>query len=217
MAEAIHDYVRFLKFDDQTTVWGHSKYTGGLARSNSNWAGVAGRPALLIPAPKFVVHFKTNGTVNDYGFKMQIVPLINESEGTEGGGSFSPEISSRARSYHRAGDEAIHERLYKEGQRKAAELHNIQVSLVQGKLNIPLRPWETHKDPSQPSGRQSGRSSQSSRSVSTILPTLQELLVPPHMEPTVALVEYDELLGSLWRDLRTATLEGLEGYAAPEL
>lgn len=44
-----------------------------------NWPGVGNRPALFIPSPKFVIYFKTNGSVNDWGFKMHITPHISVS------------------------------------------------------------------------------------------------------------------------------------------
>jgi len=42
------------------------------ARTSHNWPGYGGRAPLTIHANKFVVHFKTNGSLNDWGFKMQV-------------------------------------------------------------------------------------------------------------------------------------------------
>lgn len=38
---------------------------------------MGGRPPLHIISSKFVIYFHTNGTVNDYGFCMQIVPTLS--------------------------------------------------------------------------------------------------------------------------------------------
>lgn len=67
--EPVHDFVRFLKFDNYHIVHGCGKYTGGAldatGRSTpSNWCGMGSdssgrpRPPLVINAAKFVVHFK---------------------------------------------------------------------------------------------------------------------------------------------------------------
>ena len=107
--EPVHDFLRFLKYDDQTVVIGAGKYSGGMLdsklkvrqnlaqskanryninreekgpqRTPSNWPGVNGREPLVIHANKFVVHFKTNNTLNDWGFRMNIVPTIHTHGG----------------------------------------------------------------------------------------------------------------------------------------
>lgn len=79
--EPVHDYVRFLKFENYEIIHGCGKYSGGLEKeeeffdpqigttvkvrkpSSSNWCGLGGRPPLIINASKFVLHFKTNREV----------------------------------------------------------------------------------------------------------------------------------------------------------
>jgi len=81
--ELIHDYLKFFDDDTHTEYFGCGKYSGGALGSTRNWPGVEGRPALNIPASKFILHFKTNGSVNDWGFRMFIVPmmLLNPTQG----------------------------------------------------------------------------------------------------------------------------------------
>lgn len=49
--------------------WGLDKYHGGQSGSASNWPGVD-LPPLEIPADFFVVHFHSDGSNNDYGFRL---------------------------------------------------------------------------------------------------------------------------------------------------
>eukprot|EP01037_Dinobryon_pediforme_P019024 gene19024-19370_t len=77
--EAIYDFVRFYDDETHTHHFGSGKYSGGTNGSPMNWPGVGNRPALFIPSPKFVIYFKTNGSVNDWGFKMHITPHISVS------------------------------------------------------------------------------------------------------------------------------------------
>jgi len=72
--EAIYDFVKFYDNETHTEYFGSGKYSGGTNGSSCNWPGVGHRPPLIIPASKFIIHFKTNGSVNDWGFRMQIVP-----------------------------------------------------------------------------------------------------------------------------------------------
>lgn len=75
--EMIYDYVKFYDNDTHTDYFGCGKYSGGTNGSSCNWPGVGNRPPLVIPASKFIIHFKTNGTVNDWGFCMRIVPTLH--------------------------------------------------------------------------------------------------------------------------------------------
>ena len=79
--EPVHDYVRFLKFENYEIIHGCGKYSGGMEREETvfdpqtgatmvvrkatscNWPGLGGRPPLVINSAKFVVHFKTNREV----------------------------------------------------------------------------------------------------------------------------------------------------------
>jgi hypothetical protein len=73
-SEPVHDFIKFYRQDSNEGTWGAEKYSGGIENTNSNWPGFQGRPALIIPAPKFTIYFKTNGTVNGWGYKMKITP-----------------------------------------------------------------------------------------------------------------------------------------------
>jgi len=75
--EAIYDFVKFYDNETHTEYFGSGKYSGGTNGSSCNWPGVGHRPPLIIPASKFIIHFKTNGSVNDWGFRMQIVPTLS--------------------------------------------------------------------------------------------------------------------------------------------
>lgn len=171
--EAIHDYVKFYTDDRHTEYWGCGKYSGGTNKGACNWPGIGGRPPLVIPASRFVVCFRTNGSVTDWGFRLYAQPLISGNpdavkaffkEGT-------PEITPRAQHYGSAraastsgGDPSVfnfsgsitgsgrtragpsvHERLHREAVKKAAEQHNALVKAMQSKLNITLRPWESQR------------------------------------------------------------------------
>lgn len=82
--ENIYDYIKFYQDDGHTTQWGNGKYCGGLDDSPSNFPGLKGKAALIVPSSRFVVHFKTNNKVNGWGYKMYITPYfgkLNEKYG----------------------------------------------------------------------------------------------------------------------------------------
>ena len=58
------DFVCFYKDDTHADKWGDDKYSGGRSGSSSNWPGFGGRPALKIPASRFVFYFKSDGSNN---------------------------------------------------------------------------------------------------------------------------------------------------------
>jgi len=70
--EANYDFIKFYKDDAHNDFWGEEKYTGGRGGSSMNWPGTEGRPALIIPAERFVVYFKSDGSNNDWGYKINI-------------------------------------------------------------------------------------------------------------------------------------------------
>jgi hypothetical protein len=70
--ESNYDFIRFYKDSSHTEYWGEDKYTGGRGGSSMNWPGMEGRPPLIIPASSFVIHFKTDGSNNDWGYIMHI-------------------------------------------------------------------------------------------------------------------------------------------------
>ena len=67
------DYVRFYKDDGHDSFWGDDKYSGGYQGSNKNFPGTGGRPALTIPAGRFVVHFHSDGSNSDWGYKITVM------------------------------------------------------------------------------------------------------------------------------------------------
>lgn len=70
------DYIVFYKNDQHSEIWGESKYTGGEGSSSRNFPGTDGRPPLIIPATHFVLHFRSDGSCNDWGYKIQIIPIL---------------------------------------------------------------------------------------------------------------------------------------------
>ena len=154
--EAIYDYVKFFDDETHTEYFGCGKYSGGKGGSPCNWPGVGTRPPLIIPAPKFIIHFKTNGSVNDWGFCMHVVPTLcvapgprmRQLEQERSATSFQPNISETARNYPGRGmgsptgpngtprgsrsqqggsRDPVHERLYKDAVERTTEHHNSQV------------------------------------------------------------------------------------------
>lgn len=74
--EPVYDFVKFYDDETHTHFFGAGKYSGGLNGTPCNWPGVGGRPPLVIPASKFIIHFKTNGSVSDWGFRMHVLPVL---------------------------------------------------------------------------------------------------------------------------------------------
>lgn len=72
--EADCDYVRFLKNDEHDEHWGAEKYSG--SSSSGNWPGSGGRPPLVIPADSFVLHFKTDNSTSDWGWKFTVKATV---------------------------------------------------------------------------------------------------------------------------------------------
>jgi hypothetical protein len=180
--ECIYDYIKFYDDDTHTEYFGAGKYSGGTNNSSCNWPGVNGRPPLIIVAPRFIIHFRTNNSLNDFGFCMHIVPTLTNavaprdnkalftsfatlspngknphapSEDDRIGTPNIPQISSTGRNYNIANatnytknrqkntSVRVHERLYQHAMDKTTDYHNAQVDLMQNKLNIALKPWET--------------------------------------------------------------------------
>ena len=79
--EQNYRYVRFYRSDDQLEFWGEDKYSGRYQGSSKNFPGTGGRPALTIPADRFVVHFHSDGYNTDWGYtitvtKSTVAPLV---------------------------------------------------------------------------------------------------------------------------------------------
>ena len=73
--ESNHDYVTFYKDASKTTYWGEAKYSGGMSDSTRNFPGIVGNPPLVIRAPTFFLHFRSDSSGNDWGFRFTAVPL----------------------------------------------------------------------------------------------------------------------------------------------
>ena len=67
--EKVCDYVRFFKDQSRTGFFGEESYSG---REDNNFPGVAGRPPLVIEGFKVIVYFHSDGSSNDWGYKMTI-------------------------------------------------------------------------------------------------------------------------------------------------
>ena len=64
VTENEYDYVTFYKDETKSDFWGSRKYCG-----DSNWPGVGDRPPLKIPAGKFYLHFYSDGSNTEWGYK----------------------------------------------------------------------------------------------------------------------------------------------------
>lgn len=70
--EAHADYVKFYKDGSHDEVWGDDKYHG--RGNSSHWAGAGGIPSLYIPADRFVLHFHTDSSETDWGYRFVAFP-----------------------------------------------------------------------------------------------------------------------------------------------
>jgi len=202
--EAIYDFVRFYDDDTHTHHFGSGKYSGGCGGSPMNWPGIGPRPPLFIPASKFVIFFKTNGTVRDWGFRMHITPHISVSvhlpdpptSQQTGLAPNQPPVSSAvlapdphipvitepARNLDTTRRGPVHERLYQQGVEKKTDMLNYQADLLQSKIkNVPLKPWETVRDVSQshqPAHKFVKMHGKSFLAKATLADAIEELLLP---------------------------------------
>jgi hypothetical protein len=152
--EPIYDFVKFYDNETHTEYFGAGKYSGGTNGTSCNWPGVGGRPPLIIPASKFIIHFKTNGSLNDWGFRMHIVPtLSSHMRRQQLANAGIPVITDTGRHYQSPTSPAagpgrgpagrqqlgsagsattpkavpVHLRLYQEAVERTTEQHNAQV------------------------------------------------------------------------------------------
>lgn len=243
--EPVHDFVRFLKYDDQTVVIGAGKYSGGImdnklpvkkllansksqrynvtrskeaSRTPCNWPGVGGREPLIIHASKFVVHFKTNGQLNDWGFRMNIVPTIHAPSAemlSSGRLDFKPNISSKGSSYSNSLNTAtgkvtsnIFERLYADAVTSGQKKHNQNVQNIQSKTKVTLKPWEQARETS-PGEIHAWTANKTHTGKSLLGPALNELLIfdDEAKYASVSLVEHSHTSADLWNSLQNATID----------
>ncbi|CAM9999475.1 unnamed protein product, partial [Discosporangium mesarthrocarpum] len=112
--EPMFDYLRFYKDHTRTQTWGKDKYHGGRSGSAGNWPGVD-IPPLEIPSDSFLVHFHSDHSHSDYGFRLtaeghclvfpepdaEPEPKTVAMKGVEGGGGESlPQPSCIAPAVH---------------------------------------------------------------------------------------------------------------------
>jgi hypothetical protein len=68
-----HDYVTIYKDASCTDHWGPAKRIGGM--EPSNWPGANG-PGFTVPGDSVVVHFHSDATVEEWGFKLTLVAPV---------------------------------------------------------------------------------------------------------------------------------------------
>eukprot|EP00466_Bigelowiella_natans_P015194 jgi/Bigna1/85176/estExt_fgenesh1_pg.C_20373 len=66
--EEYSDFVTIYKDESCTSFWGKERKFSGPAAGE--WPGAGGRPPLVIPADSFVVHFHSDRSVEDWGFRL---------------------------------------------------------------------------------------------------------------------------------------------------
>lgn len=77
--ETNYDYIRFYKDDSHDAFWGENKYHGGRGGAGHNFPGVGERPPLRIPSSSFVIHFSSDSSNNDWGYKFVVCPTYGGS------------------------------------------------------------------------------------------------------------------------------------------
>ena len=73
------DFVRFYD-ENKSETFGAEKYSGRKSDSN-NWP--TKKEPLIIPAGKCIVHFESDGSNNDWGWKLYAAPWDPEAEEAE--------------------------------------------------------------------------------------------------------------------------------------
>jgi len=76
LTEQNYDFVTFYVDESRSAFHGEQKYTGGRGGSTRNYPGTEGRPPLVINAKKFYLHFHSDGSNNDWGYKINIIPVL---------------------------------------------------------------------------------------------------------------------------------------------
>ena len=64
------DYICFYKNDEHNEYWGDGNYSG--RDGDENFPGTSDRPPLIIDASRFVVYFKSDGSTNDWGYRIKV-------------------------------------------------------------------------------------------------------------------------------------------------
>jgi hypothetical protein len=70
------DYVAFYTDESRSCVIpGADKFTGGKDGGESNWPGMKDRRPFIVEGDSFALYFHTDGSVNDWGWKMTVTPI----------------------------------------------------------------------------------------------------------------------------------------------
>ena len=80
--ERNYDFVRFYKDSTHTETWGEDKYSGGRDGGEKNFPPL--NDPILIPAKSFVVNFVSDGSNNDWGFKLVVTKQTEADDFGEG-------------------------------------------------------------------------------------------------------------------------------------
>jgi len=81
-SESKYDFVNFYKDISQTSKWNDTPYSGS-ASNCPYWAGLPGADGQIVPplkiyANKFYVHFHSDGSNNDFGYKFYCYGIMDE-------------------------------------------------------------------------------------------------------------------------------------------
>ncbi len=68
------DYLRFFTDNSRQVFFGQSGYHGGRGGGVKIYPGVGATASLIIPAASFVLHFHSDGSNNDWGYKLCAAP-----------------------------------------------------------------------------------------------------------------------------------------------
>ena len=67
------DYMDLFTDDSHSNkVPNSERWTGGKDGGSSNWPGIQGRPPFVMDGNSFVIYFHSDGSVNDWGWKMYV-------------------------------------------------------------------------------------------------------------------------------------------------
>jgi len=68
------DFVAIYKDSTYTSTWGKAKYAG---EAGDNWPGAGGKPPLVIPSDRCVLHFRSDSDEERWGFRVKIEATID--------------------------------------------------------------------------------------------------------------------------------------------
>ena len=77
--EEERDYVTIYRDETFTDFWGKKKKISG----TDGWPGSGGRPPMVIPSDSFVVHFHSDASIQNWGFKLDAKAPVNLEKATQ--------------------------------------------------------------------------------------------------------------------------------------